>query len=157
MEKSDVIKLSAALLFTVGFGSLGAVFTVAEIGTWYATLNKPSFNPPNYLFGPVWTILYILMGISFYLVWKKPTSPVRTAGVLFFLVQFILNFCWSIIFFKLHKMGLAFAEIMVMWIFILFTINEFRKLNKIAAWLLVPYILWVSFAAVLNFSLWKLN
>ena len=157
MAKSNFIKLFAALLFTVGLGSVGGLFTASEITTWYATLNKPSFNPPNYLFAPVWTSLYILMGISFYLIWKKNPSPVKTAGVLFFLVQFILNCCWSYIFFKQHLIGFAFVEMMVMWLFIIFTINEFRKLNKTAAWLLVPYIAWVSFAAVLNFFIWKLN
>lgn len=157
MAKSNFIKLFAALFFTVGLGSIGGLFTAPEITTWYAGLNKPAFNPPNYLFAPVWTTLYILMGISFYLIWKKHPSPVKTAGVLFFLLQFILNVCWSFIFFKQHLVGFAFIEMMVMWLFILFTINEFRKLSKPAAWLLVPYIGWGSFAAVLNFFIWKLN
>lgn len=157
MEKSNLIKLIVALVFTVGIGSIGGLFTASEITTWYATLNKPSFNPPNYLFGPVWTTLYILMGISFYLIWKQHPSPVKTAGVLFFLIQFVLNFCWSFIFFKQHLIGFAVIELAVMWLFIIFTINEFRKLNKLAAWLLVPYLCWVSFAGVLNFYIYKLN
>ncbi len=157
MEKSNIIKLVASLVFTVGIGSIGAFFTAEEITTWYAALNKPSFNPPSYIFAPVWTVLYILMGTSFYLIWKRPVSQVRTAGVLFFLIQFILNFFWSFIFFKQHKIGGAMIELVIMWLFILFTINEFRKLNKTAAWLLVPYITWVSFAGALNLAIWKLN
>jgi len=157
MEKFSIIKLSVSLLFTVGLGALSSVFVAPEIDTWYAALNKPSFNPPNNIFAPVWTALYIFMGISLYLIWNKPVSQVRTAGVLFFLMQFMLNIVWSVLFFALHKIGGAFIEIVFMWLFILFTINEFRKLNKVAAWLLVPYILWVSFAAVLNFAIWKLN
>jgi tryptophan-rich sensory protein len=157
MEKSNIVKLVAALVFTLGFGSLGAVFTAPEINSWYVTLIKPSFNPPNWIFGPVWTTLYLLMGISFYLVWKQPTSPARTAGVLFFLIQFVLNFFWSFIFFRQHAIGIAFIEIVFMWLFIVFTINEFRKLHQWAAWLLLPYLLWVSFASVLNYSIWKLN
>ncbi|MBC7588433.1 MAG: tryptophan-rich sensory protein [Chitinophagaceae bacterium] len=157
MKKYNNIKLLLSLFFTVGLGLLSGLFTVPEIGTWYVKLNKPSFNPPNYLFGPVWLLLYTFMGISFYLIWIKPASQVRTAGVLFFLFQFVLNIFWSFIFFKLHNLGWAFAEIILMWLLILFTINEFRKLSSTAAWLLVPYILWVGFAAVLNFSIWRLN
>jgi benzodiazapine receptor len=157
MAKSDIIRLLASLLFTVGLGSLGGLFTASEIETWYAGLNKPSFNPPSYVFAPVWTVLYILMGISFYLIWKQPVSQVRTAAVLFFLVQFVLNFFWSFIFFNQHMIAGALIEMLFMWLFIAFTINEFRKMSKVAAWLLVPYILWVSFAAVLNFYIWRLN
>jgi benzodiazapine receptor len=157
MAKSNLLKLIVSIVFTLGLGSLGGIFTVSEIPNWYAGLQKPSFNPPNFLFGPVWTILYILMGISFYLVWKKSSSKIRANGIALFIIQFTLNFFWSIIFFKYHLIFWAFIEIIVMWVFILFTIFSFAKLNKTAAWLLVPYISWVSFAAILNFAILHLN
>ena len=157
MAKSNSLKLIVSIILILGLGSLGAVFTVSEIPNWYARLQKPSFNPPNFLFGPVWTLLYVLMGISFYLIWKQPSSKIRNKGIIFFIVQFTLNFFWSIIFFKYHLIFWAFIEIIAMWLFILFTISSFAKLNKTAAWLLVPYISWVSFAAILNFAILQLQ
>ena len=157
MEKSNLIKLVVAVLCTVGIGSLGGLFTAPEIGTWFVGLQKPSFNPPNYLFAPIWTILYLLMGISLYLIWKQPTSTTKTTAITLFIIQFVLNFCWSILFFKYHQLGWALVEIIAMWLFILFTIIWFAQLHKTAAWLLVPYISWVSFATLLNYALWRLN
>jgi tryptophan-rich sensory protein len=157
MVNSNLIKFILAVLFTLVFGGLGGIVTSNEITNWYAGLHKPSFNPPNYLFGPVWTLLYFLMGISLYLIWKQLPSPSKTKSIILFFIQFGLNFCWSFIFFKFHKPGFAFAEIILMWIFILLTILSFSKLNKTAAWLLVPYIAWVSFATLLNYSIWQLN
>ncbi len=157
MEKSNVLKLIVSIVLILGIGSLGAVFTTSEIPTWYAGLQKPSFNPPNYLFGPVWSVLYLLMGISFYLIWEQPAASIKSTAITLFIIQFALNFCWSIIFFKYHQLGWALVEIIAMWLFILLTIVWFAKLNKTAAWLLVPYISWVSFATLLNFALWRLN
>jgi len=157
MEKYKIIKLSASVLFTVLLGGLSGIVTAAQIRTWYIFLQKPSFNPPNYLFGPVWTFLYILMGISLYLIWIQPASPKKAKAVLYFFIQFTFNICWSILFFKFHQIGWAVVEIIVMWIFILLTIVSAHKIQKKAAWLLIPYILWVSFAGVLNFGIWKLN
>lgn len=157
MNISSTQKLIISLIATIGIGSLGGIFTIAEIPTWYAGLNKPSFNPPNWLFGPVWTSLYTMMGIAIYLVWKQPETEIRKKAIQLFIVQFVLNFFWSIIFFSLHSIGAALIEIIVMWIFILLTIIQFSKLSKPAAWLLVPYIAWVSFATLLTASIWKLN
>lgn len=157
MEKSNLLKLLVSIVFTLGIGSLGAIFTTNEIPTWFASLNKPPFNPPNYLFGPVWTVLYILMGISLYLIWKQPASAIKQTAITLFLAQFTLNFFWSIIFFNQHQIGWALIEIIAMWLLILLTIFWFAKLNKAAAWLLVPYISWVSFATLLNYSFWRLN
>lgn len=155
--KNNWVKLVLSLVLIVGIGSLGGLFTYPEIGTWYATLQKPSFQPPNWLFGPVWTLLYTLMAISFYLIWKQPPSELRRKAIAIFVIQFVLNFCWSIIFFNRHQVGWALVEIGVMWICILLTILRFSKLSSTAAWLLVPYILWVSFATLLNAAIWKLN
>lgn len=150
-------KLAASVLFTVGIGSLGGIFTISEIPGWYAGLQKPSFNPPNWVFGPVWSTLYLLMGISLYLVWKKPRSVMRNVALLLFMIQFLLNFFWSILFFNQHLIGAALLEIVLMWLFILLTIVWFARLSKKAAWLLVPYLCWVSFATVLTAAIWKLN
>ena len=157
MNISSIQKLIISIVATVGIGSLGGIFTIAEIPNWYAGLNKPSFNPPIWLFGPVWTSLYTMMGVSFYLIWKQPKTETRKKAIQLFVIQFVLNFFWSIIFFSLHAIGAATIEIIVMWIFILLTIIQFSKLSKTAAWLLVPYIAWVSFATVLTASVWKLN
>ncbi len=157
MESSNTIKLVVSLLVTVGLGSLGGIFTVSEIPNWYAGLQKPSFNPPNWLFGPVWTLLYILMGISVYLVWKHPVSTDRNIALTLFIVQFVLNFFWSVIFFKQHQLGWALVEIILMWVFIFLTIIWFGKISSTASWLMVPYISWVSFATLLNAAIWKLN
>jgi tryptophan-rich sensory protein len=157
MKISNTQKLVISIVATVGLGSLGGIFTIAEIPNWYAGLNKPSFNPPNWIFGPMWTTLYFLMGISFYLIWKLPVSTTRTQAIRIFIIQFILNFCWSIIFFSMHQIGWALAEIIAMWVFIILTIVQFRKLSILAAVLLIPYLLWVSFASILNGSIWQLN
>lgn len=157
MKISNTQKLILSIVATVGLGSLGGIFTIAEIPTWYAGLNKPSFNPPNWIFGPMWTTLYFLMGISFYLIWKLPISVARILAIRIFIIQFILNFCWSIIFFSMHQIGWALVEIIAMWVFILLTILQFRKLSIPAAVLLIPYLLWVSFASILNGSIWQLN
>lgn len=157
MVKSNSIKLITSIVLCVSLGSVGGLVTVNEIPTWYASLNKPSFNPPNWLFGPVWTTLYLLMGISAYLVWKQPVSKERNKALQLFILQFILNFCWSFIFFGMHATGWALIEMIALWILILLTILHFAKHSKLAAWLLVPYISWVSFALLLNAAIWRLN
>ncbi|MGA3291958.1 MAG: TspO/MBR family protein [Candidatus Microgenomates bacterium] len=139
-------------------GGLGSIFTISSIPVWYATLNKPSFSPPNWLFGPVWTILYILMGISVALVWEKglKTKKVRDA-IYLFIIQLIFNAIWTPIFFGARNIFLGLIVIILMWIFILKIILAFGKINKTASYLLYPYITWVSFATILNFSVWILN
>jgi benzodiazapine receptor len=152
------LKILVSVLVCLAAGGIGTPFTIQSIPTWYATLNKPAFSPPNYLFGPVWTLLYILMGIALYLIWKKglKTKKVRNALSLFE-IQLVLNLIWSPVFFGLKNILLALGIIIVLWIYILKTILAFAKIDKKASYLLIPYILWVSFAAVLNFSVWVLN
>ena len=155
---SNTAKLIVSVAATVGLGLLGGIFTAPEIQTWYVHLQKPSWNPPNWLFAPVWTILYCMMGIALYLVWKADAViDTKRWAIIIFIVQFALNFLWSYIFFREHQMGWAFVDIVVLWIAILCTIIGFSKINKTAAWLLVPYISWVSFAAVLNYTVWQMN
>ncbi len=139
-------------------GGVAGFFTSSGVEGWYALANKPWFNPPNWIFAPVWTTLYILMGIALYLVWKSDAArSVKQTAVILFAVQLTLNFFWSLIFFKLQQPGWALAEIIAMWVMILLTIFAFGKISSTAAWLLVPYICWVSFASVLNYAIWKLN
>ena len=155
---NNIFKLSISIAIPLAIGAMGSYFTVREIGGWYQLINKPTWNPPNWIFGPVWTSLYILMGIALYLVWKsKNNMGIKTIAVSFFIIQLGLNFFWSVIFFNLHQIGFAFAEIILLWLFILLTIFSFAGINKIAPWLLVPYISWVSFAMILNYSVWQLN
>lgn len=157
MANFNWVKLVVSVLFTVGIGSLGGIFTMSEIQGWYAGLQKPSFNPPNWLFGPVWSMLYLLMGISFYLIWKQPVSTIRNVGLILFVIQFSLNFFWSILFFNQHMIAAALLEMVFMWIFILLTMIWFAKLSPTASWLLLPYLAWVSFATILTAAIWKLN
>lgn len=149
------------LLFIVlaqSAGLLGSLFTFSAIPTWYATLDKPFFSPPNYLFGPVWTTLYALMGIAAYLIYRR--FQFGKKAKLFWQVywtQLVLNTLWSILFFGFKEPGLAFVEIGALWYFIVRTIQEAKKLNKIAMYLLYPYLAWVSFASLLNLAIYMLN
>lgn len=153
-----VVKFVIAVSLPLALGAFAGFFTSASVQGWYSTVNKPAFNPPNWIFAPVWTSLYLLMGIAFYIVWLKvEESKIKTKAIIFYFIQLVLNFCWSIIFFYAEEPGWAFAEIMLLWVMIVATIIKFSKISKFAAWLLVPYILWVSFAAVLNFAIWQLN
>jgi tryptophan-rich sensory protein len=155
MNKS--LKLSLCILVPLLVGSISGYFTSTSITTWYVTLNKPSFNPPNYLFGPVWTTLYILMGISLFLVLNKAKDLEKSKIIFVFSIQLILNFLWSFLFFKFQQLGLALAEILLMWCSILFMIIIFYKTNKLAALINIPYLLWVSFATILTYSIYTLN
>ena len=155
---SNILKLIASVLFCQAAGLLGALATTPSIGGWFKGLVKPSFNPPNWIFGPVWTTLYLLMGVALFLVWRRgpKTAGVKAALVLF-IIQLVLNVLWSVLFFGFHRPALAFFEIMVLWVFILLTMLKFFGLSRPGGWLLFPYLLWVSFASVLNFFLWRLN
>ena len=143
------------LLLSIGLcllaGGVGSIFTMSAIPNWYVTLNKPFFSPPNWVFAPIWTILYILMGISLYLVWRKGKVPS------IFWIQFILNAFWSIIFFGMKNPTLALVDIVALWISIVLTIKSFYKINKLAGNLLLPYLTWVTFASILNLSIVLLN
>lgn len=139
-------------------GIIGSFFTAPAISTWYATLQKPSFNPPNWLFAPVWTAIYILMGISLYLVWQKIDKDKRTKTELWiFWIHLFFNAIWSLVFFGLQNLGLAFFNLLIIWIMIIILMIRFWKFNRWATYLLIPYLLWVSFAGFLNGFLWYLN
>ena len=152
------IKLAISISIPVVVGFIGGQFSRPEIDTWYQSINKPSWQPPGWVFGPVWTTLYILMGIALYLVWKSsaPAAQKRTA-IWLWSIQLVFNFFWSYIFFSMHELGLALAEILVLWGLILLTIFAFARISKTAAWRLVPYISWVSFASILTYTIYQLN
>lgn len=155
----NIGKLIFSIGICLGVGILGSFFTISAIPTWYATLNKPIFSPPNWVFGPVWTILYILMGISLYLVWSKknPSTSLRIKVPAVFWIQLVLNASWSIIFFGMRNSTLALVDIIALWIAIVLTIKTFYPISKTAAYLLIPYLLWVSFATILNLMIVLLN
>lgn len=158
MKMKNIFKMIFAVVACELAGVVGSVFTVPSITAWYANLAKPDFAPPNWIFAPVWTMLFALMGVSAFLIWKRGLKgkDVKIAlGI--FVGQLVLNVLWSIIFFGLRNPLGAFVEIIFLWLAILATISAFSKISKLAAWLLVPYILWVSFAAYLNFAVWNLN
>jgi len=158
MTINNSFKFIFAIAISQAAGIIGSIFTVSAIQTWYTDLIKPVFNPPNWLFAPVWTILYFLMGIAAYLIWKEGLNKkeVRLALGLF-LIQLMLNALWSMIFFGLQNPSWAFAEIIILWLAILATLMSFIRISKTAAWLLSPYFLWVNFAAYLNCAIWLLN
>lgn len=152
--KINVGRLVACVVGVELIGNIGSLATFSQITTWYTALDKPSFNPPNAIFGPAWTLLYALMGVALSLVLAEKNNK---RAITLFAIQLALNVLWSFIFFGWHAPGWAFVEIIVLWIAILATIIEFKKLSTTAAWLMVPYLAWVTFAAVLNFAVWRLN
>jgi len=181
MNFNKALKLFSAIIICELAAVVGSVFTVSEIKGWYSLLEKPTFNPPNWIFGPVWSILFLLMGVSLYFVWVEKFEVKNQLGitkkkawnewseklwvgewqkiniVVVFALQLVLNILWSVIFFGMHNPGLAFFELLILWFSIIYTILNFYRVSKIAAYLLIPYILWVSFAGVLNLVIWLLN
>ncbi|UCG10776.1 MAG: tryptophan-rich sensory protein [Dehalococcoidia bacterium] len=154
----DIIKLVVSIVACQVAGLIGSVFTTPSIPTWYAALQKPAFTPPNWLFAPAWLTLYLLMAIAAFLIWRKGLAQkeVKTA-LLIFAIQLILNALWSVAFFGLKSPLAGFIVIALLWVAILFTILRFFRLSAVAGALMLPYILWVSFAAALNIAIWQLN
>jgi len=157
MAKSQIYKLILSLILTLGTGAVAGIFTGQSVSGWYATLNQPSFNPPNWVFGPVWSTLYFLMGLSLWLVWKQKPSAERNLAILIFIVQLVLNFFWSFLFFYFHMIGAALIDIIVLWAGILTMKVLFYRIRPVAAYLNIPYLLWVTFATVLNTAYFFLN
>lgn len=146
-----------SILICLAVSGLGSMATLPEIAGWYAEINKPSWNPPNFIFGPVWTVLYIMMGSAAARVYNRRETHSVRFPLLFFTVQLALNTAWSFIFFKFHLLGAAFAEIAVLWIMIGVTAIAFFRVDRVAGALMLPYFLWVSFASVLCGTIWYLN
>ena len=157
MNKAKKLIFFLLALFPLGVGFIGSLLTEPAINSWYQGLIKPSINPSNEIFAPVWTFLFILMGISFYLVLINKSNKGKRESVIVFIVQLVLNLTWSFLFFFLKRPDLAFFEIIVLWVAILCNIIEFKKISRLASYLLFPYLAWVSFALILNFLIMRLN
>lgn len=158
IEKINWKHLLISILLCQFTGVLGALFTTPAIPTWYATLAKPSFVPPSWMFSVVWPLLFLFMGIALYLVWEKGLEKAEVKkAIVVFSIQLFLNFLWSVLFFGLRSPFYGLVEIVVLWMVILVNIWLFYRVSKTAGLLLVPYILWVSFATVLNYTIWILN
>ena len=157
MNKISKILICVASCLAIGY--LSGQVTRDAITTWYPTIIKPSFNPPNWIFGPVWSLLYTFMGIASGLVWAKIDNDKELIkkALLFFVIQLVLNALWSYLFFGLHNPLLALIEIVVLWLMIYETYNQFQKIDKIAGYLFIPYLAWVGFALILNGNIWYLN
>jgi tryptophan-rich sensory protein len=151
-----MLKLLLSLLLPELAGIVGSVFTIQAIPTWYAHLNKPSFSPPNWLFGPVWLTLYLMMGVALYLNWIKKSKQAKCNVRLFF-IHLFFNLIWTPIFFGAKNLFLALIVIVIILALIILMLFRFWRVNKVSSLLLIPYLLWVTFATLLNYSIWKLN
>ncbi len=155
--RRDALGLVVSILICFAAAGLGSLFTTPALGGWYLTLRKPAWTPPNAVFGPVWSLLYLSMAVAAWLVWRRAGTPGARRALALFALQLLLNVAWSALFFSAHLPGAAFAEIVLLELAILAAIVAFRPVSRAAAWLLVPYLLWVGFAAALNYSIWRLN
>jgi len=153
----NYIKFIISIIVPLSIGFIGSLFTSISVNTWYTTINKPAFNPPNWIFGPVWTVLFILIGISFYLVWSLDFGNNKWLTIGIFSLNLLLNLSWSLLFFGLKNPFLAFIEIIILWMVILANIIVFYTVSKISGILLIPYLLWVGFASILNYYIYILN
>lgn len=157
MKNKKILTYIGFILVCQMAGIIGSLFTAPAVKGWYTTINKSPLNPPSWVFAPVWTTLFIMMGVAVSIIWLSGKNETRSKALKVFFIQLFLNTLWSIIFFGLKNPPLAFIEIVVLWFAILYTIILFRKIDKKASYLLIPYILWVSFASVLNLSIAILN
>ncbi len=158
ISKNKIPKLIFSLILPLAIGGVSGYLVRSEMnGEWFNTLAKPSFNPPSYLFGPVWSALYILMGISMFLIWNTPKTKLRQKALTVFGVQLFLNFWWSILFFSFHTILISVIDILLMWFLIIYMISLFKKIKPVAAYPQIPYLLWVTFATILNISICYLN
>jgi len=158
LNRQTILKLIFSLALPLAIGGISSYLVRNEMdGDWFNTLAKPPFNPPSYLFGPVWTALYILMGVSMFLIWNTPKTKLRQKALAIFGIQLFFNFWWSILFFSFHTIFFSVVNILVMWFLIIFMITLFKKIKPVTAYLQIPYLLWVTFATVLNISIWYLN
>ena len=158
-HKSNIVALVIALALPLAVGAVGGFATASSVSTWYPTLTKPAWTPPDWVFGPVWTVLYLMMGLASWLIWRKRTeNETQVRGALgWYGLQLGLNLGWSLIFFGLRQIGLALIEIVVLWSTLLITVIKFGRIRRDAAALLLPYLLWTTFASALNAAIWWLN
>ena len=155
------LRSAAALIVCMGtcllVGVSGSLVTATSVREWYPLIQKPWWTPPSAAFGPVWTVLFVLMGVSAWLIWRDSVGSKRRTALLIFVTQLVLNGAWSFLFFGLRSPGWAALEIVLLWSFIVATLLAFARISRLAAGLLLPYLLWVSYAAALNVAIWNLN
>jgi translocator protein len=156
-DRESWVSLVPFVVVCFAAAGIGSLFTARSVKTWYGQLRRPEWTPPNWIFGPVWTTLYLLMAISAWLVWRSATWPAARFALILFAIQLVLNALWSVVFFGLHKVGPAFGEILLLWMVIVATTVAFLPISLLAAWLLIPYLGWVFFASYLNFRIWQMN
>jgi translocator protein len=156
-NKGDWVGLVVSILICFAVAGLGSLATIPEIPNWYQTIKKPAWTPPNWLFGPVWTVLYLAMAVAAWLVWKRAGFETNSGALWLFVIQLALNLAWSFIFFKFHNPAWALVDIVLLWLAILATAVKFAGVSSAAALLLVPYLIWVTYAAALNFAIWRMN
>ncbi len=153
----DLVALALFVALCLGIGSLGAAITASSVGSWYADLAKPSFNPPNAVFGPVWTVLYVMMAVAAWRVWRAADRDATRGPLTLFALQLALNLGWSLVFFGLQKIAAALATIVVLDVAVLVTLLAFRTVDRLAGLLMMPYLAWILFATVLNIAIWRIN
>lgn len=151
------VGLLISLAICLGVAQIGSLLTRPEISNWYASLAKPTWNPPNWVFPVVWTTLYVMMAVAAWLVWNAAGFAGARSALRLFAIQLALNVVWSALFFRMHQPGWAFVEILILWVLILATVIAFWQVRQASAWLMIPYLAWVGFAACLNFTIWRLN
>jgi tryptophan-rich sensory protein len=156
-EARQAIALAVSVGICLGAAGVGSILTTPSIATWYARLRKPRWTPPNRVFGPVWTALYLSMALAAWLVWRQGGFSPAQLPLTLFLIQLALNVTWSGIFFRLQLVGVAFLEVVLLWLFILLTTLAFWPVSRTASWLMVPYLIWVTYAAALNAAIWRMN
>lgn len=153
----NIIRLLISLSLPLLIGAVSGLFTSNAIPEWYASLNHPAISPPNWIFGPVWTVLYILMGVSFYMIWNQPAGKAKSWALAVYFIQLLLNFAWSFFFFYFKHIGLGLLDIVILWLCLPVMIALFYRIKPAAAYINIPYFLWVSFATILNAAFFKLN
>jgi tryptophan-rich sensory protein len=153
----DLLALALFVGICLGVGGLGGAVTATSVTEWYPTLNKPSFNPPNWVFGPVWSVLYVMMGVAAWRVWRAADRDTARGPLALFALQLAVNLGWSVAFFGLRNLGLAVIVIIVLDLLVLATALMFRRVDRFAEWLLIPYLAWIAFATFLNVTIWRLN
>ena len=156
-DRESWVSLVPFVVVCFAAAGIGSLFTATSVKTWYTQLSKPEWTPPNWIFGPVWTTLYLLMAISAWQVWRSTTSSAGRFPLTLFAMQLLLNSLWSVVFFGLRQVGAAFAEVLLLWMMVVATTVAFLPISLLAAWLLIPYLAWVFFASYLNFRIWQMN
>ena len=156
-DRASLVSLLPFVVVCFTAAGIGSLVTNSSVKTWYAELHRPAWTPPNWIFGPVWTTLYLMMAISAWLVWRGWSWSASRFALMLFGIQLALNILWSIVFFGWRKPGPAFGEILLLWMMTIATAVAFYPLSLLAAWLLLPYIAWVAFASYLNFRIWQMN